>query len=102
MSVDKELIQKQFHVLSLIYTWKIIAAIRGNTMFIKQIANHTQIPYTMVHRRVHQLAEAGLVTLTNGRCRRSFKYAINVTLNRFKIELEPLEIYENEAPFLLA
>lgn len=88
----REKVHAQLKVLGMRYTWEIIANIRKGTKYMKQIANETEIPYTTVQKRVHDMEQAGIVRVFSDTDYTTGKAIKKVRVSRFKIKIDPYTI----------
>lgn len=84
--------RQKLKVLSNAQSWKIIQTLRNHTTHMKDIAEETGIPYTTLQKWVHDLADAGLVTLTPETSRKG-KYVVNVKVKMFRIVFTTEDIW---------
>ena len=88
----KEKVHAQLKVLGMRHSWEIIANIRKETKYMKQIANETAIPYTTVQKRIHDMKEAGIVRVFRDIDQKTGKAIKKVRVSRFKINIDPYTI----------
>jgi predicted transcriptional regulator len=88
----KEKVHAQLKVLGMRHSWEIIANIRKGTKYMKQIANETEIPYTTVQKRIHDMEQAGIVRVFSDTDHTSGKAIKKVRVSRFKINIDPYTI----------
>ena len=88
-ALQKEQVHAQLKVLGMRHTWEIIANIRNDSKYMKQIAMETRIPYTTVQKRVSDMSNAGIVRVFSDVDRESGKAIKKVRVIRFKINLDP-------------
>lgn len=89
-----ERLRKQLRILSKRHSMEIIGALLDGPMYISQIAEEMEIPYTTAQQRVAELERAGLIEVVDKVDEASKRAVRQARLVSFRIELSPRIIHQ--------